>query len=390
MRLNSYDDWSPLREIVVGSAENYLSHERDMSFDLFFYDQLADDDNNFDKMYYPSVRRRTADKDAPEDDAPARGRHRIKQRYVDELVEDVEGLAEVLSQLSVTVLRPRTMRADQRIRTLAWEADAIPPLNIRDNALILGDEIIETPPQVRARYHENQFLAEVFGEYFGDGARWTVMPRPLMTDRSFDRSYAAGSPGGPAEYIDAPRPSVYDVGLEMMFDGAQCLRLGGDIMVNIATANHELAVRWLERHLAGRFRIHRVHNLADNHIDSKVIALRPGLLLVRNQAVADMLPPQLQKWDMIMAPPPDANNFPAYDDGELILTSKYIDMNVLSVSPDTVLVNEACPELIKTLEAARFTVVPVRHRHRRLFGGGFHCFTLDTVREGSEPEFYLD
>jgi N-dimethylarginine dimethylaminohydrolase len=29
-----------------------------------------------------------------------------------------------------------------------------------------------------------------------------------------------------------------------------------------------------------------------------------------------------------------------------------------------------------------FTVVPVRHRHRRLFGGGFHCFTLDTVRDG--------
>ena len=34
-------------------------------------------------------------------------------------------------------------------------------------------------------------------------------------------------------------------------------------------------------------------------------------------------------------------------------------------------------------------VVPVRHRHRRLFGGGFHCFTLDTVREGG-PEDYLD
>jgi glycine amidinotransferase len=93
---------------------------------------------------------------------------------------------------------------------------------------------------------------------------------------------------------------------------------------------------------------------------------------------------------MLVAPTPGVNNFPEYDDGELILTSKYIDLNVLSVSPDTVLVNEACPELIRMLEVAKFTVVPVQHRHRRLFGGGFHCFTLDTVREGSVPEFYLD
>ncbi|MEK8174880.1 hypothetical protein NKH77_54960 [Streptomyces sp. M19] len=46
------------------------------------------------------------------------------------------------------------------------------------------------------------------------------------------------------------------------------------------------------------------------------------------------------------------------------------------------------PELMRELERHGFTVVPVRHRHRRLFGGGFHCFTLDTVREGG-PEDYL-
>ncbi|GAA2354018.1 hypothetical protein GCM10010376_91140 [Streptomyces violaceusniger] len=61
---------------------------------------------------------------------------------------------------------------------------------------------------------------------------------------------------------------------------------------------------------------------------------------------------------------------------------------MLSVDPDTVLVNEACPELARTLEEAKFTVVPVQHRHRRLFGGGFHCFTLATVREGGPEEYH--
>lgn len=53
------------------------------------------------------------------------------------------------------------------------------------------------------------------------------------------------------------------------------------------------------------------------------------------------------------------------------------------------IVNDACLGLIRTLGDHKFTVVPVRHRHRRLFGGGFHCFTLDTVRTGG-PEDYLD
>jgi glycine amidinotransferase len=174
-----------------------------------------------------------------------------------------------------------------------------------------------------------------------------------------------------------------------MFDGAQCLRLGRDIMVNIATENHALACDWLERHLAGRFRIHRMFRLADSHIDSLVLALRPGLLLVRSPKIAEQLPASLRSWDMIFPPEPEENNFPQYGDDDLILTSRYIDLNVLSVSPDTVLVNEACPELIRVLEKRGFTAVPVRHRHRRLFGGGLHCFTLDTVREGSGPEDYL-
>ncbi len=131
-----------------------------------------------------------------------------------------------------------------------------------------------------------------------------------------------------------------------------------------------------------------MHRLSDSHIDSMVLALRPGTLLVRSEKVAELLPEPLRTWDLIVPPVPEVNNFPQYEDDDLILTSKYIDLNVLSVDEETVLVNAACPELIRTLERARFTVVPVVHRHRRLFGGGFHCFTLDTVRDGG-PEDYL-
>jgi glycine amidinotransferase len=379
MLLNSFDEWSPLREVIVGSALNYTSHERELSFELFFHDNIVRSE-----WYYPRLAAPGADGAAP----PAT-RTAIRQRYVDELNEDVEGIAKTLESLSVTVHRPMNLPCDvTSVRTLAWSAAVVPPLNIRDNTLILGEEIIETPPMIRARYFETQFLKPIFTDYFRQGARWTVMPRPLMTDGSFDPSYVNGTAGGPVEPVRDPQPSAYDVGYEMLFDGAQCLRLGRDLVVNISTANHAMACDWLERHLAGRIRVHRVYGLSDSHIDSMVLALRPGTLLVRSEQVADYLPEALRSWDMIVPPPPQENNFPPYDDGDLVLASLYIDLNVFSVSPDTVLVNEASPELVRMLEQHHFTVVPLRHRHRRLFGGGFHCFTLDTVRDGG-PEDYL-
>ncbi|WP_229399203.1 glycine amidinotransferase [Micromonospora okii] len=377
MELNSYDEWSPLKEVIVGSAENYTSHERELSFDLFFHDNIVRTE-----WYYPRLSSGSAPTAGPTQST-------IKQRYVEELNEDVEGIAKTLESLAVRVHRPlRLDEATTEVRTPAWSAAVVPPLNVRDNTIILGDEIIETPPMIRSRYFETQFLTPVFADYFRRGARWTVMPRPIMTDASFDLSYANSTAGGPTEVIEDPQESVYDVGHEMMFDGAQCLRLGRDIVVNVSTANHALACDWLERHLEGRFRIHRVFRLSDSHIDSMVLALRPGVLLVRSEAVAQALPEPLRKWKMIIPPLPTENTFPQYDDDDLILTSPFIDMNVLSISPDTVLVNDACPDLMRTLERHGFTTVAVRHRHRRLFGGGFHCFTLDTVREGG-PEDYL-
>lgn len=383
MKLNSFDEWSPLREAIVGSAENYTSHERELSFDLFFHDNIAHDNASRSEWYYPRL---TTPGEQP---AASRDRLPIKQRYVDELNEDLAGIAKALESLGVTVHRPMDLdAATSRVQTPAWSASVVPPLNVRDNTLIVGDEIIETPPMIRSRYFETQFLTPVFQRYFEQGARWTVMPRPLMTDASFDLTYARTSTvGGPTEAIEDPQPSPYDVGYEMLFDGAQCLRLGRDLVVNISTKNHALACDWLERHLEGRFRIHRVYQLSDSHIDSMVLALRPGTLLVRSEAVAEKLPEALRKWDLIVPPAPEGNNFPQYDDDDLILTSPFIDLNVLSAGPDTVLVNEACPELMRKLESHGFTVVPVRHRHRRLFGGGFHCFTLDTVRDGGAEDY---
>lgn len=380
MRLNSYDDFTPLKEIVVGSAGGYVDRIMDLSFDMFISDNVSGT-----RGYFPSLSTWRASEARARRNEP--DRLSLKKRLLDELVEDVEGVAKQLAALSVAVHRPTEPAPDlTRVVTPAWDAAVVPPLNVRDISLVMGDEIIETPPTLRDRYFENQFLKPVFQEYFRRGARWTVMPRPLMTDASFDPDNQNAAPN--IEVPEDPRPSPYDAGVELMIDAANCLRLGRDLVVNISNANHALAVEWLERHLHGRFRVHRMHALTQSHIDSVVVPLRPGKLLVRSADVADFLPAALRSWDLVVPPSPQIGDYPQYPDGDPIPPSPYIDLNVLSIDENTVMVNDACKTLIRTLEEHRFTVVPVRHRHRRLFGGGFHCFTLDTVRAGGAETYF--
>jgi glycine amidinotransferase len=374
VKANSFNEWAPLREVVVGTSAGYEAHELELSFRLFFNDVAHS------SFYYPSV-------DARHPLDATDSRRALNHRYVEELSEDVEALAEALQAAGVKVFRPEALGAKTEFATPDWVATMIPALNVRDQSLILGDEIIETAPQVRARLLESDLLKPIFLRYFRQGSRWTSMPRPRLVDASFDTSYVSGR----------TTPAIEDVGdhsgasednFELMIDGAQCLRFGRDLLVNVSTANHTLGAKWLERHLCGRFRVHVMERFADNHIDSLMLPLRPGLLLLRNPAVADHLPSPLKAWDRIYAPEPVEQNFPQYGDNDVIVSSPYIDMNILSIDENTVVVNSLYPELIRELERRSFAVIPVRHRHRRLFGGGFHCFTLDMVRVGGCEDYF--
>jgi glycine amidinotransferase len=374
VKASSFDEWSPLREVIVGTCAGYDAHDVELSFRLFFNDVPNS------SFYYPSLHVQN-----PLEAADSR--RPLNARYVEELAEDLDEFAGALEAAGVLVHRPDPLGLRGAFATPDWEGRMLPALNVRDQTIVLGDEILETSCQVRARLFESDLLKPIFTRYFREGSRWTSMPRPRLLDRSFDTSGVSGCTTPAIEDVGESEGSATDY--EIMIDGAQCIRLGRDLVVNVATANHALGAQWLARHLNGRFRVHVMEGFANNHIDSLVLPLRPGLLLLRNPGVADRLPTPLRRWGRIYAPEPRSQNFPEYDEGELIVSSPYIDMNVLSIDENTVLANSLFPELIVELENHGFSVVPVRHRHRRLFGGGFHCFTLDVVRDGGD-EYYFE
>ena len=357
MKVNSFDEWTQLKQVIVGHADGYNSHDIDSSFRLFYLDNVKPPDHMKEIT--------------------------IPAKFVDELQEDIELLVETLQQAKVEVLRPAPLRKRKKFVSPNWESREVPPLNIRDQTIIIGETIVETAPHQRARYFENNYLKPLFYKYFQDGSSWVSMPNPTLGRYSLDESFFDFDTE--ISYDDASH--AQGIGFEMILDGAQCIRFGKDIIVNVANRNHQLGLAWLRR-VFNEFTFWELNGVADSHIDSLIVPLRPGLLMLRNSDLRSYLPPKIQSWDTIYPPEIAEDNFPDYSHFGFNLASKYIDTNVLSINETTVIANSLCPEIIKLLDSNGFDVIPVRHRHRRLYNGGFHCFTLDTVRTGKKENYF--
>lgn len=219
---NSFDEWSPLREVIVGRAEYYTEHDVDTSWSLFYFENVA------------QVLTNTA----------SGGLLPIPPRLVDELNEDIAGLVNALTGCGVSVLRPAPPGKEVDIATPLWTARATPPLNVRDQTIVLGNTIVETAPHIRARIFENDLLKPIFYRYYNAGSNWLSMPRPALAAGALDSDYFLRQGVDVSRATDSDTAQGIDgLDLEMVFDGAQCIRLGRDVLVNVANRNHELALR---------------------------------------------------------------------------------------------------------------------------------------------------
>lgn len=361
MMTNVYTEWAPLKEIVVGNCLNIESINIDMSFKLFFHENIKD------QLVKKSII--------------------LQKKLVEQRQEDLDLLANTLEERGILVKRPDQLSNLDKFKTPNFEEFPSPADNPRDQTLIIGNEIIETSCQWRRRYFENDLMKNIFLDYFKQGARWTTAPRPSLTTNSFDFSKLSKDADiAWEEYQEDPNQ------FEIMFDGAQCLKFGKDIVMNVSTRNHELGAEWLKRHLGDQFRIHLVR-ITDHHIDGMFMPLRPGTLLINHASMKDkieLLPKPLQKWDMIFVPEEHKEN--AAQEGVPLLASSNINVNVLPLSEKEVMIFDEFGSmenpLAGELERNGFEPIPVRLRHSRLFGGGLHCCTLDTVRDDKYEDFF--
>ncbi len=126
-----------------------------------------------------------------------------------------------------------------------------------------------------------------------------------------------------------------------------------------------------------------------SHIDSTLVALRPGLVLANPGRLSDeTIPDFLKEWEVIYSPPMENQGRHSADYLHKAIGSEWIDMNLFSIDPDTLVVDSDQHQLIALLESKGMNVEPVKLRHSRMLGGGFHCVTLDVRRRGTLEGYF--
>lgn len=351
MKINSNNDWDPLKEIIVGKADKARVPTVDLSTMSMSYANYT-----------------------LEEIKPLEGEY--PQWIIDEANEDAEELCQVLRRAGVKVHRPEDIEHNKKFKTPYWETTGWYTWCPRDLLLPLNNLMIETPSACRSRLFETYAYHNIMIDAIRDGTEWIAAPKPKLLDESY-------------QFDDLTMPSLQN--LEPVFDAPNCIRLGRDILFQISNTGNWLGFQWLKNILEPRgYKLHAAeHIYSFAHFDSTIIPLRPGLVLLNSTRVNPNNCPKLfDKWDKIYFSEVNVNSTTVKGPGSISPCSPYIGMNILSIDQNTVIVGKDQLKLISILEQHKMTVIPTTMRHAQTLSGGYHCATLDLYRDGNLENYF--
>jgi N-dimethylarginine dimethylaminohydrolase len=167
---------------------------------------------------------------------------------------------------------------------------------------------------------------------------------------------------------------------EPIFDAANILRCNDDLFYLVSNTGNKKGAEYLQEVVGPTKRVHTIENVYSYiHLDSTIALLREGLMLLNPSRInsVDKLPEVLRNWDIIWAPEPvDIGHYPGYCNA-----SKWVSVNLLSVNPNLVVLEEHQVNLQIELEKHGINCAMLPMRHARTLGGTFHCVTLDLIRQ---------
>lgn len=302
MRISSYNEWSSLKSVVVGSA----THANWPTTDPVFAQES----------------KKTLWKESPVPSGP------VPKWIIEETNEDLDMLVSVLLDLGIEVYRPTDMNFVKNHGMYNYCP--------RDRLLIAGDKIVDPAMMYPCRDQEINALK-------------------FITKKS--------------DVITMPRDK------RMVLDAANICRLNDTWLYLKSPSGNKIAYNWLCKQFPN-INIELCDFYSGVHIDSTIIPLREGLVLLNGSRVnEDNCPKVFDKWQKIYMHDVEAQDFYQYP-----YASKWIGLNLLVIDNNTVIVDKHQTSLIKVLELYNFTVIPLELRHSRTLGGGFHCVTLDLYR----------
>ena len=362
-RVNSWNEWDPLRHVIVGRADGSCIPPPEPALDA-----KVPEDSDMRGTHGP----RPAE-------SIARG-NELLDRFCDQL-----------TARGIRVDRPSPIDFDQPVATPDWETGSMfgcmPP---RDVLLTVGPEILEATMSYRCRWFEYLCYRPLLQRYYNEDPRMRheAAPKPRLTDADYRPDYLSGDIGVQQRLEWTAARHFVTTEEEPLFDAADVLRFGRDLVVQHGFTTNLKGIDWLQRHFPDH-RVHAVNFPGDPypiHIDATFTPVRPGLILNNPQR---RLPDEQRRmferndWQIVDAARPAHNEPPP-----LCYSSIWLSMNVLVLDPKTVCVEKSEVYQAEQLDRLGMEVIEVELRDAYAFGGGLHCCTADVLREGDCEDYF--
>ena len=254
----------------------------------------------------------------------------ISKIVIDEAKQDLEKLVATLENKNIKVFRPISAEP-----TWAYSA--------RDILLTIGNMVIECPTPFTSRANE----LNLYPELKQSGCR----------------------------IIKSPRPNKVD---DPMFDAANVLKINDKLVYSLSHSANEAGAVWLQEQVGTAFEVVQWQAVKHQitHIDSTLLSCAENMIIANGSRLSvDTLPSFMKDYKVIWVDncvPRKFDHFP--------FASKWIGMNMLSIDPETIIVDEIQIDLIEQLKQEKFNIIALPMRQSRTLGGGFHCVTCDLER----------
>lgn len=318
----SKNEWDPLKKVIVGLADFARIPNLDKSLRTVNYSHVKD-----------------------ERDIPSGGLYPLQVQQ--EANEDLDILASELTKLGIEVVRPMNRPTDYY--------NYCP----RDLATIIDTKAIVAPMSLQSRKDDYKNIeSELKNIYY------------VPNDQG-DNNYNLDSVGN--------KDILALNEFYPKFDAANLIRANDDILYLVSNSGNRKGGEYLQELLGSKYKVHMLEGVYSYmHIDSTVAFLREGLMLLNPSRIPDksILPAPFNTWDAIYAPEPvDIGYYGGFNNA-----SPWVSINLLSINPNLVVMEERQVNLARELEKYGIESMMLPMRHARTLGGCFHCVTLDLVR----------
>lgn len=289
----------------------------------------------------------------------------ITDEIISTTQKELQQLHDYYSSKDIEVVIPEAVPAGQTITTPHFSTSQFPVYCPRDILLNFRDLLIVSPNLYQSRIDEAAYYKEILENEAQNGRLVVYAPRPFLSPDDFIMS-------SDAHHVTETLTPVFEAA-NVLIDGEH-----NAVYYQISHSGNRAGYEWLKQIIESIYPDITVYPLEvynGTHLDTTISILNYDTVALNPERIPDVsvLPTPLRDRKHIFPDIIDSTK----PEG---LSSKWIGMNSLSISPNEMVVDADQTKYIAQLEEAGFEVFPHKLTYCDVIEGGHHCTTSDLCR----------